>query len=382
MTTPPSGAHKTLQIQANPNVALITGITGQDGSYLAEFLLGKGYTVHGIIRRSSSFSTGRIEHLLRDKHDQIKLFLHYGDLTDRSNLFHIISTVRPSEVYNLGAMSHVRSRSRCPSTRPSRWRGYLTVAERHPPRLEKATRLYQASTSELYGKVQEIPQKKPRPSTRGRPTASPSNAYWMLINYERPTACTSRMASSSTTSRRARLDLRDAQDSRRAGAHLAGQDEDFVPGQPRREARLGPRARLRRGHVAHGPTRRAPTTFSRPASATRSRSFCEVARAASASRCSGRARPAPWTRSASTPRTRAGVLVKVDPSTSGRRRSTCWSATAPRPRSSWVGRPRSPSRRSPRRWSTRTSPSSAELAQEGQKSSPKNEEPSLAGRVV
>ena len=109
MTTPPPGAHKALEIAANPHVALITGITGQDGSYLAEFLLGKGYTVHGIIRRSSSFNTGRIEHLYRDQHEkQVKLFLHYGDLTDSSNLFHIISTVRPSEVYNLGAMSHVK----------------------------------------------------------------------------------------------------------------------------------------------------------------------------------------------------------------------------------------------------------------------------------
>ena len=108
MTTPPPGAHKTLQIEANPNVALITGITGQDGSYLAEFLLGKGYTVHGIIRRSSSFNTGRIEHLYRDKHDQdVKLFLHYGDLTDSSNLSRLVEKIAPSEIYNLGAQSHV-----------------------------------------------------------------------------------------------------------------------------------------------------------------------------------------------------------------------------------------------------------------------------------
>ena len=96
-------------VAANAKVALITGITGQDGSYLAELLLDKGYTVHGIIRRSSSFNTGRIEHLYKDQHEkQVKLFLHYGDLTDSSNLFHIISTVRPAEVYNLGAMSHVK----------------------------------------------------------------------------------------------------------------------------------------------------------------------------------------------------------------------------------------------------------------------------------
>ena len=166
MTTPPPGAHKALAIQANPKVALITGITGQDGSYLAEFLLEKGYTVHGIIRRSSSFNTGRIEHLYRDKHDQdVRLFLHYGDLTDSSNLFHIISTVRPAEVYNLGAMSHVKvSFEMSEYTAEADGVGTLRLLNAiRSAGLEKATRLYQASTSELYGKVQEIPQKETTP---------------------------------------------------------------------------------------------------------------------------------------------------------------------------------------------------------------------------
>ena len=187
MTTPPSGAHKTLQIQANPNVALITGITGQDGSYLAEFLLGKGYTVHGIIRRSSSFNTGRIEHLYRDKHDtDVKLFLHYGDLTDSSNLFHIISTVRPSEVYNLGAMSHVKvSFEMSEYTAEADGVGTLRLLNAiRSAGLEKATRLYQASTSELYGKVQEIPQKETTPFYPRSPYGvAKQYAYWMLINY-------------------------------------------------------------------------------------------------------------------------------------------------------------------------------------------------------
>ena len=96
---------------AQPKVALVTGITGQDGSYLTEFLLEKGYVVHGIIRRSSSFNTGRIEHIYKDMHaDDVRLFLHYGDLTDSSNLFHIISEVKPDEIYNLGAQSHVKVR--------------------------------------------------------------------------------------------------------------------------------------------------------------------------------------------------------------------------------------------------------------------------------
>ena len=187
MTTPPSGAHKTLQIQANPNVALITGITGQDGSYLAEFLLGKGYTVHGIIRRSSSFNTGRIEHLYKDQHEkQVKLFLHYGDLTDSSNLFHIISTVRPAEVYNLGAMSHVKvSFEMSEYTAEADGVGTLRLLNAiRSAGLEKSTRLYQASTSELYGKVQEIPQKETTPFYPRSPYGvAKQYAYWMLINY-------------------------------------------------------------------------------------------------------------------------------------------------------------------------------------------------------
>jgi GDPmannose 4,6-dehydratase len=142
--------------------ALITGITGQDGSYLAEFLLSKGYTVHGIKRRASSFNTERIDHLYQDPHEQdIRLTLHYGDLTDATNLIRIIQEAQPDEIYNLGAQSHVQVSFETPEyTANSDAVGTLRVLEAiRILGLEKKTRFYQASTSEMFGKVQEIPQK-------------------------------------------------------------------------------------------------------------------------------------------------------------------------------------------------------------------------------
>ena len=174
-------------VAANAKVALITGITGQDGSYLAELLLDKGYTVHGIIRRSSSFNTGRIEHLYKDQHEkQVKLFLHYGDLTDSSNLFHIISTVRPAEVYNLGAMSHVKvSFEMSEYTAEADGIGTLRLLNAlRSAGLEKSCRLYQASTSELYGKVQAIPQSETTPFYPRSPYGvAKMFAYWIIVNY-------------------------------------------------------------------------------------------------------------------------------------------------------------------------------------------------------
>jgi len=168
-------------------VALITGITGQDGSYLAEFLLEKGYEVHGIIRRSSSFNTHRIEHIYKDKHDQgVRLFLHYGDLTDSTNLVHIVSEVRPSEIYNLGAMSHVKvSFEMSEYTAEADGVGTLRLLNAiRACNMEKTCRLYQASTSELYGKVQEIPQKETTPFYPRSPYGvAKQYAYWMIINY-------------------------------------------------------------------------------------------------------------------------------------------------------------------------------------------------------
>lgn len=150
----------------NGRVALITGITGQDGSYLAEFLLEKGYVVHGIKRRASSFNTARIDHLYQDPHDQSpRLVLHYGDLTDSSNLIRIIGSVKPDEIYNLGAQSHVAVSFEEPEyTANCDGLGTLRILEAvRLLGLASHTRIYQASTSELYGLVQEIPQSETTP---------------------------------------------------------------------------------------------------------------------------------------------------------------------------------------------------------------------------
>ena len=168
-------------------VALITGITGQDGSYLAEFLLEKGYIVHGIKRRASSFNTGRIDHLYQDPHvNHPDLILHYGDLTDTSNLVRIIQECQPDEIYNLGAQSHVAVSFESPEyTADVDAMGPLRMLEAiRILGLEKKTRFYQASTSELYGLVQEIPQKETTPFYPRSPYAvAKMYAYWITVNY-------------------------------------------------------------------------------------------------------------------------------------------------------------------------------------------------------
>ena len=167
--------------------ALITGITGQDGAYLAEFLLDKGYEVHGIKRRSSLFNTGRIDHLYRDPHEEnVKLHLHYGDLTDSTNLIRIIQEVQPDEIYNLAAQSHVKVSFETPEyTANSDALGTLRLLEAiRILGLEKKTRFYQASTSELYGKVAEIPQTEKTPFNPRSPYAAAKlYAYWITVNY-------------------------------------------------------------------------------------------------------------------------------------------------------------------------------------------------------
>lgn len=167
--------------------ALITGITGQDGSYLAEFLLEKGYEVHGIKRRSSLFNTQRIDHIFEDPHQKnAKLKLHYGDLTDSSNLTRIIQEVQPDEVYNLGAQSHVAVSFQAPEyTADVDAIGTLRLLEAiRFLGLEKKTRFYQASTSELYGLVQEIPQRETTPFYPRSPYAvAKLYAYWITVNY-------------------------------------------------------------------------------------------------------------------------------------------------------------------------------------------------------
>ena len=167
-------------------IALITGITGQDGSYLAEFLLEKGYIVHGIKRRASMFNTARIDHLYHDPHEHPNLFLHYGDLTDTSNLVRIIQQTQPDEIYNIGAQSHVAVSFEAPEyTADVDAIGTLRVFEAiRILGLEKKTRFYQASTSELYGLVQEIPQKETTPFYPRSPYAvAKLYAYWITVNY-------------------------------------------------------------------------------------------------------------------------------------------------------------------------------------------------------
>ncbi|WP_183579072.1 GDP-mannose 4,6-dehydratase [Mucilaginibacter sp. X5P1] len=168
-------------------VALITGITGQDGAYLTELLLSKGYEVHGIKRRSSLFNTDRIDHLYQDPHDKnIKLTLHYGDLSDSTNLIRIIQQVQPDEIYNLGAMSHVKVSFDTPEyTANADGIGTLRLLEAiRILGLEKKTKIYQASTSELYGLVQAVPQSETTPFYPRSPYAvAKMYAYWITVNY-------------------------------------------------------------------------------------------------------------------------------------------------------------------------------------------------------
>jgi GDPmannose 4,6-dehydratase len=170
-----------------PKIALITGITGQDGSYLAEFLLEKGYIVHGIKRRASSFNTQRVDHIYQDPHiDNANFHLHYGDLTDTSNLVRIVQETQPDEIYNLGAQSHVAVSFESPEyTADVDGMGTLRILEAiRILGLEKKTRFYQASTSELYGLVQETPQRETTPFYPRSPYAvAKMYAYWITVNY-------------------------------------------------------------------------------------------------------------------------------------------------------------------------------------------------------
>ncbi len=172
---------------SNKKVALITGVTGQDGAYLAEFLLKKGYIVHGIKRRSSLFNTDRIDHLYKDQHETgVNFFLHYGDLTDSTNLIRIVQEVQPDEIYNLGAQSHVQVSFETPEyTANGDAMGTLRILEAiRILKLEKKTKFYQASTSELYGKVQEVPQSETTPFYPRSPYAiAKLYAFWITKNY-------------------------------------------------------------------------------------------------------------------------------------------------------------------------------------------------------
>ena len=173
--------------QEKPRVALITGVTGQDGAYLAELLIAKGYIVHGLKRRSSSFNSQRIDHLYHDRHDQdVRFFMHYGDMTDSTNLIRIIRQAEPVEIYNLAAQSHVQVSFEMPEyTANADAVGTLRLLEAiRILNLEKIVRFYQASTSELFGKVQEIPQRETTPFYPRSPYAAAKlYAYWITVNY-------------------------------------------------------------------------------------------------------------------------------------------------------------------------------------------------------
>ena len=201
----------SVEAMSNCKTALITGITGQDGSYLAELLLDKGYEVHGIKRRASSFNTTRIDHLYRDPHElgeqgqPPRLKLHYGDLSDGSNLQRIIEQVQPDEIYNLGAQSHVAVSFEAPEyTANVDALGTLRILEAvRICGLTEKTRIYQASTSELYGLVQEKPQRDTTPFHPRSPYGvAKLYAYWITVNYRRLTECMHVMAFCLTTNRR------------------------------------------------------------------------------------------------------------------------------------------------------------------------------------
>jgi GDPmannose 4,6-dehydratase len=172
---------------ASGKVALIAGATGQDGAYLAEFLLSKGYTVHGIKRRSSSFNTERIDHLIHDPHEEgVSFHLHYGDVTDATNIIRIVQEIQPDEIYNLAAQSHVQVSFETPEyTANADGLGTLRLLEAiRILSLERKTRFYQASTSELFGKAQEIPQRETTPFYPRSPYAAAKlYAYWITVNY-------------------------------------------------------------------------------------------------------------------------------------------------------------------------------------------------------
>lgn len=174
-------------MQERQKTAFITGVTGQDGAYLAEFLLAKGYIVHGMKRRSSSFNTGRVDHLFRDPHEaNVRFFLHYGDMTDPTNITRLIQDTQPDEIYNLAAQSHVWVSFETPEyTANADGIGALRILEAiRILKLENKTRFYQASTSELYGKVQEVPQSETTPFYPRSPYAvAKLYAYWVTVNY-------------------------------------------------------------------------------------------------------------------------------------------------------------------------------------------------------
>ncbi len=230
-------------------------MTGQDGAFLTELLLAKGYEVHGVKRRSSSFNSGRIDHLYQDPHEaDVRFRLHYGDMTDSTNLIRLVQEVQPDEIYNLAAQSHVQVSFETPEyTANADAMGALRLLEAiRILRMERTTRFYQASTSELYGLVQEVPQRETTPFYPRSPYAvAKLYGYWITVNYRE--AYGMHASNGILFNHESPLrgeNLRDAQDHPRRRGHQPGPAAAALPWQPRRAARLGACPGLCRRHVA------------------------------------------------------------------------------------------------------------------------------------
>ena len=271
-------------------IALITGVTGQDGAYLAEFLIGKGYQVHGIKRRTSLFNTDRVDHLFHEAHEGgLPFTLHHGDMTDSSSLLRVVGEVRPDEVYNLAAQSHVAVSFEEPEyTANADAIGTLRLLEAiRILGLGEKTRFYQASTSELYGKVVETPQSETTPFHPRSPYGvAKLYAHWITVNYREAYgffACNGILFNHESPIRGETFVTRKI--TRGARPHRARHPGLPLPRQSQRQARLGPQPRLCRGAVADAPAGRArATTSSPPASSTASANSSRSPPRASASR--------------------------------------------------------------------------------------------------
>ena len=268
---------------ASGKVALIAGATGQDGAYLAEFLLSKGYTVHGIKRRSSSFNTERIDHLIHDPHEEgVSFHLHYGDVTDATNIIRIVQETQPDEIYNLAAQSHVQVSFETPEyTANADGLGTLRLLEAiRILSLESKTRFYQASTSELFGKAQEIPQRETTPFYPRSPYAAAKlYAYWITVNYREAYGMHASNGILFNHESPIRGETFVTRKITRAVASIeCGLQKKLFLGNLDAKARLGPRARFRRRNVADPASRTSPTIMCWPPGEAHSvREFVEKA---------------------------------------------------------------------------------------------------------
>ena len=240
--------------------ALITGVTGQDGAYLARLLLDKGYEVHGMKRRASSFNSHRVDGIYTDPHNgDTDFFMHYGDMTDSSNIMRLVQSIEPDEVYNLAAQSHVQvSFETAEYTANADAFGTLRILEAiRTLKLAEKTRFYQASTSELYGKVQEVPQSETTPFYPRSPYAvAKLYAFWICVNYrEAYNHVCLQWHFVQSRKPHARRNFRDTENCYGCCGNRNRQAKNPVSGQSRRQARLGSCARICRGHVSNSATR-------------------------------------------------------------------------------------------------------------------------------